>query len=649
MIARKNPKNTKLQDDYINYRNHCNNVLQNLKILNDRSLLTESKGNTKNTWKAIKKICNIDSNRPSNTALLQNAKTPIQSLNSVNNFFAAVGDRLASTILNKINKTEIDLVDTIKPSSITPIHSLFLTPTNDGEIVKIISSLKPGSAPGHDGLNNDLIKGAKYALASPLAYLCNLSLSSGVVPDCLKVANVIPILKSGSPTDPTNYRPISLLTSVSKIIEKIVNVRLLTFLEYGNLLADNQFGFRKGRSTEDAVAHMVDHISEKLDSSQKCIGVFLDLAKAFDTVSRPMLFRKMECLGIRGVALQWFKSYFENRRQRICVSDNMSDFTEVSFGVPQGSVLGPTLFLIYVDDLCRLKLTQAKTLAFADDTALMFHGKTWTEAMDLARKGLATVHDWLQNNLLTLNVAKTKYITFSISQRTAPNIPISIKIHDCHPNRYQCNCPELERVQSTKYLGVHLDDHLSWKHHILALTGKIRKLKYIFKKLNTVRDIETIKLVYTALCQSLLSYCIVIWGSACATTFLKLERAQRAVLKISLGKPFRYSTDCLFQDCQFLRVRQIFIKTTVLRFHKRSLLSARTSVRSRRNAIWPTPTTRTIFGQKAPSFLGPFLYSRAHKELDLKQCLKSLCKRKVEEWLRNLNYSDTEQLLHPLK
>lgn len=252
---------------------------------------------------------------------------------------------------------------------------------------------------GHDFLSNDILKQIKYSIVGPVAYICNLSMSSGTFPSTLKMANVIPIFKTGEPHEPANYRPISLLSTLSKIIEKVVNVRLLKYLESKELLAANQYGFRSGKSTEDAVNDLVNFTVNKNSEKQKCVGVFLDFSKAFDTVSRPILLKKLEMLGVRGIPLDWFHSYLSDRKQRVCVGNYFSDYAEIKFGVPQGSVLGPTLFLTYINDLCSLKLRNARIFTFADDTSIIFYADSWNQVGQIAQEGLDKIGDWLPKQL----------------------------------------------------------------------------------------------------------------------------------------------------------------------------------------------------------------------------------------------------------
>lgn len=644
-----NKDNYYLQQKYKTYRNYCNNIIQNLKNAHDKGLLDSSKGDIKKTWAAVKTVCDFKNKKTNSFALLKANPDPVVSLNMVNGFFADVGTQLAEQSLTKLKKTETELADlvlTIDSTDPFLSQSFFMTPTVESEIITIIASLKNDSAPGWDGIPNRVFKLAQHCLARPISHLCNLSMSSGIVPAQLKTANICPIYKAGEASTPSNYRPISLLTSLSKILEKLVNKRLLTYLEKNKLLSLNQYGFRNGRSTEDAVSNLVDHVIGNLDSGKRCVGVFLDLAKAFDTVSRPILIKKMERIGIRGIALDWFASYLTERQQKVCLGDYQSNFAKVSFGVPQGSVLGPTMFLLYVNGLCSLNLDNAQLFAYADDTAIIFHGNSWKEAYSAADAGMLKVANWLQYNLLTLNVKKTKIVNFSVTNRTTAPNQFAIKFHLCNYGQdSSCSCPVFEKVDCIKYLGINIDERLSWTKQIELVTARVRKLLYIFKRLRSIADISTIKMTYQALCQSLLSYCIISWGFAGKSILLTAERAQRAILKVAFKLGIRYPTDSLYRETGVLTVRQLYILSVLLRFHKTAISTEVTDQRSRRRPKWNRASSKLKFGNKAYTRIGPYLYQKVNSQLNILPMTKFGCKKLVKNWLLGLNYNETEDIL----
>ncbi|KAL0819437.1 hypothetical protein ABMA28_007542 [Loxostege sticticalis] len=391
-------------------------------------------------------------------------------------------------------------------------------------------NLKTDSAVGYDSIPNTFLKVAKDIIIPPLTILLKLCIEQGIFPKAFKKAIITPVHKGGDRDNVTNYRPISVLTSLSKILEKVLNKRLIEFLENHKILSDCQFGFRSKKSTEDAVQELTEFVTNNLDSKQKCVGIFLDLAKAFDTVSIPTLVDKLERIGIRGTALSIYSSFLSERVQKVKIGRYVSGEEPVSYGVPQGSILGPSLFLIYINDLCQMSLASCKIFTYADDTALVFHGSTWDEVCCKAEDGLHKVTVWLNENLLTLNLSKTTFLQFNTSKANITDLVI--KAHTCdRKSDDSCSCLSIAKSSTVKYLGVLLDDQLTWKPHIELITSRIRKLIWVFKKLRYVADLDLLRRVYYALAQSILGYCVVTWGGTCKSHMIQIERAQRSLLK----------------------------------------------------------------------------------------------------------------------
>lgn len=267
--------------------------------------------------------------------------------------------------------------------------------------------MKSDSAPGWDNIPTSLLKSGEKIIVPVISHLANLCFEQGVFPSAFKLALITPVHKGGDKTDPSNYRPISVLLSISKILEKLINRRLVNYLTKLNILSTSQFGFRQGLSTEDAVMALTSVVIDKVDNRNKCLAVFLDLKKAFDTVSIPILLSRFENIGISGSALQLLTQYANERKQRVKIGEYTSQEETISFGVPQGSVLGPTMFLLYINSLCNMKLDKGHIFSYANDTAIVFEGKTWDDVRKSTENGLMSVKNWLDSNLLTLSLVKT--------------------------------------------------------------------------------------------------------------------------------------------------------------------------------------------------------------------------------------------------
>lgn len=427
-----------------------------------------------------------------------------------------------------------------------------------------------------------------------------------------------------------------------------MNNRLVKFLEDKNILAKEQYGFRKNRSATDAIHSFTDFIVDKMDKRQKCLTIFMDLQKAFDTVSTKRLTRKLEKIGIRGSQLLLFEDYLQNRSQSVRIGDVISDENPINFGVPQGSILGPTLFLCYINDLFHLNIASCKIISYADDTTLTFYGDTWEDTFDAAQEGFNLVNRWLAQNTLTLNAAKTKYVTFLIKNVAPEANNLKIYAHTCSQSlNTPCNCPVIQKTDNIKYLGITIDTKLSFKEHIKQIILKTRKLIYVFKNLRDVANWKLLKTVYESLGESIISYGIGIWGGTYKTLMLELERTQRMILKIALAKPRLFPTESLYQEAKVLSVRKLYILTTILKAHASinpSSLKDRAGTR-RHFDICEVKPVKTSFAQKFFAFRGAKLYNMANKLLNISNLSKVECKRKITNWLLNLNYEQTENLL----
>lgn len=562
------------------------------------------------------------------------------AVNFVNTYFANIGKDLA-------DKISTSLPITMRPCDASScVNSMVLLGVTEEDVTNIIRNLRGDCAVGWDGIPAKLIKLTCSTLSPIITYICNLAISTGKFPNSFKKAIVHPVYKSGERDRVSNFRPISVLPVLSKILETILNRALTSFLEANNLISDSQFGFRKNRSTEDAVGALVEHVTAEVDFKKKCLGIFLDLSKAFDTVSIPLLLNKLENIGVRGHVLAIFRDYLLNRTQSTKIDTYISNELFLAYGVPQGSILGPTLFNIYINELCNTSLKHCRIFGYADDTALVISGQNWSDTIKLAENSLRIVMKWLIDNRLTLNLDKTKFITFS-SRPSAqpPQDLINIKAHTCSNDDLACDCFHINRTDNMRYLGVLIDKCLSWYDHVQQAVGRIRKLIFIFKCLRNSADSNILHTVYTSLCESLLIYCIPIWGGSCKSNFINIERAQRAVLKVMYRKPFRYPTRNLFAEAGVLTVRQLFILRTVVRQQGKLTPRQPSPPRRRRKPAFETLRCNTTFARRQLTAIGRRLYNKINRDIRIDNLNKFECKKKIKCWLKNLDYEETENML----
>ena len=375
-------------------------------------------------------------------------------------------------------------------------------PTDENEINSVIKIMKPKCSSGHDSLSAKLVCQTAGFILIPLTHIINISLLYGVVPSAMKLAKITPIFKSGDTSIVGNYRPISLLPTFSKILERVVYIRLYKYLKTNHIITSSQYGFQNALSTELAILELQDRIAQGLASGSWCVGLFLDLSKAFDTINHKILLNKLEKYGIVGHALNWFKDYLSNRQQYTSFNNSESSVMSISCGVPQGSILGPLLFLIYVNDI-KSVIKFGTPVLFADDTNILYFDKILSDISNKINKELIEVSAWFIANKLSVNTDKTKFMLFHPKRRHPP-LHINITIED----------KQIEEVASIKFLGVKLQENLSWKCHIDTIANKIVKVVGILNRLKHQLPEVTLLLIYTTLIQSHISYAISVWGGS---------------------------------------------------------------------------------------------------------------------------------------
>ncbi len=549
-------KNLEIKTDYHrkykDLRNKIVSLCRQSKTSHFQKFFTENALNAKNTWKGIKSIININSTLKNDaSSLLINNELitdPMEIANSFNNYFSSIAEELQGKIFQGHDFTTY-LTDRND-------HNFFITPTDKIEIIGIINDIDINKSTGPHSIPSNILHLIKTNVSEPLTYLINLSFEKGVFFDNLKISKTIPIFKDkGSKLDCCNYRPISLLSNINKIIEKLMHSRLYKFLSIHNCLYDQQFGFRNKHSTTHALTDLTEDIRNALDNNTFAIGIFIDLQKAFDTVDHKILLHKLDYYGIRGTANDWFKSYLSNRKQYVSINGFESNVTDMKFGVPQGSVLGPLLFLIYINDLHK-SIKYCKTRHFADDTNLLIKNKSLKQLQKQVNLDLRNLCKWLKSNKISLNASKTELIIFRHPNK-AINYDLKIKIDGKKiiPSNY------------VKYLGLLIDSHLKWNYHTDTLAPKLSRAIGMLSKIRHFVTNLTLRTIYYGIFSSLLTYGCLIWGQIQNKNINRIIKLQDNAIRVINFACFNDSRDPLYKHSNILKFTDNVKLLNILHVH----------------------------------------------------------------------------------
>ena len=612
-----------------NYRTAQNRVvhlIRHAKQVFYRNSINANLDNPKNLWKIIRNIA------PSKCSNLPNHLTidgttfsdPKAIADLFNDHFANITNSVK--LNNPLSNPSWDhLTDFI--SSKLPSNTLFTIPLMREEFVtKTLQRLSPTKAAGLDGLNGHFLKIAAPSISSILTRIYNRSISIGVFPDSWKIAKVSPLFKSGSLFDRSNYRPISVLATISKVLERHVYASFYTFLTEYDLLTDNQFGFRESRSCELAVTDLTDNILTNMDNSSLNGLLLIDLKKAFDLVDHSTLLFKLSSYGSSPLAMKWFTSYLSDRRQLTSFKGSLSDILPVLTGVPQGSILGPLFFLLFINDL-PLHLSHSNSTMFADDTTILASSSTVHDLSLKLNQVAYDVSSWAENNKMAVNTSKTKSMLIFSSRKAKyiGNPSLSLVM----------NGNEIEQVSHAKMLGVVLDSNLNWAYHIdnlcSTVNSRLALLRRIQPYLNQVCSIR----FYNSCIHSHIIYCSVAWGNCSKTLLLRILRLQKRAARIIFNADLLTPSVLLFSKLKWIpifdliKLRKLLLLFNILinpnaplcfkdRF---SFLSDSRPYRTRASLYdLKLPLPRTDFGKRTFLFSGSTLFNALDPSLKQLAC-----------------------------
>uniref|UniRef100_A0A1B6LBV2 Reverse transcriptase domain-containing protein n=2 Tax=Graphocephala atropunctata TaxID=36148 RepID=A0A1B6LBV2_9HEMI len=473
----KNTDCDRLKKEYVDSKQSYKQSIKKAKLAFNATKIEGSKNKCKTAWQLIKD----DINNPSPRLV---EVTP----DSFNHYFV----NSVTLIKESIVKPNIDSVSLIKNNPVRKSTFNFIKVTVS-DMTKAIKRLKNSDSVDVFKLSNNIFKLISHTFIIPLTVCINKCLTEGYFPDELKLSRICPVYKKGPKNIPESYRPISIIPVFSKVIEIIVHDQLISYLECNGYLNISQFGFRKGKCTTDAIDALVRQILDSFENKASAQATFCDLSKAFDCVDHKELIAKLNYYGVNGIPLKFFQSYLSNRRQKVSINGNWSNEIEVRTGVPQGSVLGPLLFLVQVNDLP--SSVGAKYILYADDTTFLNVHSDFDSLKNLVNSTVEEASTWFRANGFLLNESKTKNIIFSLKQKPLNN-----------PSQNICT--------TVKFLGIHIDDNLTWNSHIEFISKRLCRVIFLLRRILYCVPEDYVRSLYFAFFQSIIKYGLVIWGNS---------------------------------------------------------------------------------------------------------------------------------------
>ena len=518
-------------------RNTTNKNIRRAKARFVMQKLNQCKGDSSKFWKLIKTVYPTSNINTRTKITLENNNLVLHENDTadfINDFFINIGN-----VPNPTGSVVSQHNTYAQPDQPVPRR-----PFNETEVYNLVNSISLSKSSGLENINSKVVKEALKVLISPMTHLFNLSLECGVFPSRWKEATVIPIPKGGDPSQVTNLRPISLLPIPGKVLEKLIHSRISEYLEDNDLLSPFQHGFRKKHSTMGAIHQLVDRIGTNLDKRVPTLVVFIDFRKAFDCVQHNILLAKLRGIGLDPVTLQWIESYLSQRKQKVLANNHFSKQATVKQGVPQGSILGPLLYLLYANDLAPI-FKNCGFSFYADDTVLYAKNNNFKASIRNMKNNLRVLNRWCHKNCIYMNISKTKYMLFGSRVSLGKVKEFNLKVEG----------RDLERVYHYCYLGLTLDPYLNYAKQVNRIvsrvSGKIKQLK----RVRTFLNVEAALLVYKNMILPILEYGDIFLTAASKVDRDKLQTLQNRALRTVFQVDRYHSSDILHDEAKLLKLK----------------------------------------------------------------------------------------------
>ena len=597
------------------YRNNLRKIISRAKKDYYSKKFDKHKTDIKKLWETLNEVLHRDSSKQTPDCIVidnQLCTNQKEIANAFNSFFVNICKE------NLDRHSEDNIVSYKKYLTKKIDCSFVFRPIDENLVVQIISNLKSSHSRGHDQLSNMVVKLISSHIGKSLTLIITQSLYTGIFPDSMKIAKVVPIFKKDDKSLMNNYRPISVLPALSKVFEKVMHRQITDYFNTNNLFSPQQYGFRSNLSTEIATLNLMDRNIEKMNLNFTPVNIFIDLSKAFDTIIYHILISKLKYYGFDSTALNLLRSYLDKRMQYVQIGETESQKLPTVIGVPQGSILGPLLFNIFINDLISSG-SVFDLVMYADDTTLVSTLEAFGDRRDPENiqrninSELAKIYEWLSLNCLNLNVNKSKFMVFHKHPKVIPDL------------RIQMNNVEIDRVSEFNFLGVIVDEHITWKPHIEKIRVKISRIIGIMRKLQCTLTSSILLKIYNSLILPYFNYGLCSWGFHSDDLFALQKKAVRVVA----NRPYIAHTDPIFNKYTLIKIHDLYKLQLYKLFYRlcNNLLPLyfnsffptvnRTNYNLRNESIKLPMTRRTFYVQSTKYQLHLLLRTTLHKYSEL--------------------------------
>ena len=634
-------KNYSRLEEYKKLRNEVTSLINKAKQSYYFKLLEGSEKDSKKLWDTIKTITGKKKKMNVEEQLRKHfPNINVKKLgNDFNGNFAKMVPKLkqkyqnSPNTLNVTHRVRHKFVDN-KCKETMAVHY-----ANIEDICTILREIKNTNATGIDGFYLKHFKNSIFNTSIMVTKLINKIIDTEKWPDELKTQVLRPIYKNGKKNDLNNYRPIALLPLINKIIEKFFTKQITAFFDKYNLLSTRQYGFKKHIGTRNALSDVNDMVTHALNKGKYVAAILIDLQKAFDTVDHSILLKKCNQMGLRGKMNNIIKNYMTNRKSVVKINSDHSELENINFGVPQGSVLGPILFLIYINDIEQC-INNTQLYLFADDIVLFSINDDYTKMLKNLQNDFNVIVNWCKDNELFINEKKTQYICINSAHKNRPESQYPIRIHNTTCNLHDCNndCSEIVETKAAKYLGFIMDDKWSYNKHIDLTITKLRKIMPSLYRIKHLLNNRNKRILYYSWVESIIRYGLGIYGHANKTQIDRIQKVQNKIVKILFRHSNTISSNEIFKTQNLLNVRalrdHIIISENYFKSEFKQVTTNKAQLLRQSTYRYNVPFAFNEYGKRCRNYTVPTLFNKLPKKLIELDGLRK-AKKEIKLWMVN--------------